>query len=116
MPGLFFDENLSEAVLSAVIDLFPGSIHLRSLGLAGAGDREVWQTAGRLGLVLVTRVYDFETLSVLLGHPPKVVHLEAFNPSNADVIATLRRHAEDIHRFVHDPDASFLSLRLRQGR
>lgn len=47
------------------------------------------------------------------GHPPKVIHLEAFNPTNAEVIAVLRRHAADIDRFAADDDGSFLALRIR---
>lgn len=114
MTGFLFDENLSETVVNAVNDLFPGSTHLRSLGLGGASDLQVWETAKRLGLVLVTRDYDFQTLSVVHGHPPKVIHLDAFNPSNTEVIAVLRRYATDIEAFAVDDDAGFLGLRVRR--
>ncbi|MBI5503563.1 MAG: DUF5615 family PIN-like protein [Deltaproteobacteria bacterium] len=113
MPKLLFDENLSEAVVDAISDLFPRSVHLRPLGLGGASDAEVWETAKKLGLILVTRDYDFQIMSVMHGHPPKVIHLDAFNPSNADVIRILRRHATDIGRFAEDAESSFLGLRIR---
>lgn len=112
MPGLLLDENLSEAVVDAIGNLFPGSVHVRSLGLGGASDAQVWETAKRLGLFLVTRDYDFQSMSVMHGHPPKVIHLDAFNPTNAEVIAVLRRHAAEIDRFATDEDGSFLYLRI----
>jgi predicted nuclease of predicted toxin-antitoxin system len=86
---------------------------VRSLGLGGASDTKVWETAKRLRLFLVTRAYDFQTLSVVHGQPPKVIHVDAFNPSNAEVIDALRRHAADIDQFAVDEDAGFLSLRIR---
>jgi predicted nuclease of predicted toxin-antitoxin system len=113
VPGLLLDENLSEAVVDAIGNLFPGSVHVRSLGLGGASDAQVWETAKRLGLLLVTRDYDFQAMSVMRGHPPKIIHLDAFNPSNLEVIAVLRRHAAEIDRFVADEEGSFLSIRIR---
>lgn len=113
MPGLLFDENLSEAVVDTIGVLFPRSVHLRALGLGGAPDAVVWETAKRLGLILITRDYDFQTMSVMHGHPPKVIPLDAFNPSNADVIRVLRKHATDIERFAGDADSSFVGLRIR---
>jgi predicted nuclease of predicted toxin-antitoxin system len=114
VPGLLFDENLSEAVVDAISNLFPGSVHVRSLGLGGAPDVQVWETAKQLGVFLLTRDYDFQAMSVMHGHPPKVIHLDAFNPTNSEVIAVLRGHAADIDRFAADEDGSFLTLRIRR--
>jgi predicted nuclease of predicted toxin-antitoxin system len=113
VPGLLIDENLSEAIVDAVAELFPRSVHVRSLGLGGASDAQVWETAKGLGLFLLTRDYDFQTMSVVHGHPPKVIHVDAFNPSTAEVIAILRRYASEIGRFAMDEDGGFLSLRIR---
>jgi len=88
-------------------------VHVRSLNLGRASDTQIWETAKRLGLFLVTRDYDFQAMSVMRGHPPKIIHLEAFNPTNAEVIAVLRRHAADIDRFAADEDGRFLPLRIR---
>lgn len=112
MAGLLLDENLSESVVPAIVDVFPGSVHLRTLGLGGVADREVWETAKRRDLILLTRDSDFETLSLMFGHPPKVVHLRAFNPSNRDVVRALRRQAKVIEQFWQDPKLSFLSLSI----
>ncbi|MEO7995557.1 MAG: DUF5615 family PIN-like protein, partial [bacterium] len=42
---LLLDENLSEALLRPLADLFPGSLHVRALGAAGASDADVWDLA-----------------------------------------------------------------------
>ena len=42
---LLLDENLSESVIPAIIDLYPESLHIRLLGAGGAADEIVWQLA-----------------------------------------------------------------------
>lgn len=42
---LLLDENLSERLLPRLLDLFPGSAHVRGLGRGGASDTSVWETA-----------------------------------------------------------------------
>jgi predicted nuclease of predicted toxin-antitoxin system len=69
---LLFDENLSEALLPALADLYPGSLHVRSVGRGGASDGEIWTLAAGEDCILVTRDEDFLQLSVLRGAPPKV--------------------------------------------
>jgi predicted nuclease of predicted toxin-antitoxin system len=79
---LLLDENLSERLLSAIVGLFPGSTHVRTLGRQGAADTAVWEIAREGGFVLLTRDEDFVSMSVLRGAPPKVVWL---NTGNAGV-------------------------------
>lgn len=38
---LLFDENLSPRLVSAMAGSFPGSIHIRDVGLKGATDLEI---------------------------------------------------------------------------
>ena len=42
---LLFDENLSESLVPALAAEFPGSLHVRTLGLGGAPDHQVWEAA-----------------------------------------------------------------------
>lgn len=39
---LLFDKNLSHLLVTALEDLFPGSLHVRSVGLAQADVVEIW--------------------------------------------------------------------------
>jgi predicted nuclease of predicted toxin-antitoxin system len=107
---LLFDEQLSEALVQHVRDLSPDGVHVRLLGLGGAGDDVVWQRAIDLGAVLVTKDEDFHRLSVLKGAPPKVVWIRLGNCSTIDVGRLLRERWPRIEAFVRDPVVALLEL------
>lgn len=48
---LLFDQNLSHRLLGAIDDLFPGSLHIRLLGLAEADDLTIWNHAKQHNLL-----------------------------------------------------------------
>jgi predicted nuclease of predicted toxin-antitoxin system len=54
---LLLDQNLSHRLLDLLADLYPGSHHVRDLGLAAADD-EVWSYAAREGLAIVSKDTD----------------------------------------------------------
>jgi len=109
---LLFDENLSEAVVSALADLYPGSLHVRALGHGGASDSDVWALAAGEGCILVTRDEDFLQLSVVRGAPPKVVWIGLGNCSNAALVSLLRSRHADMERFAAHEEATFLALHV----
>ncbi|MFN9071629.1 MAG: DUF5615 family PIN-like protein [Cyanobacteriota bacterium] len=51
---LLLDENLSERLLLSLEDCYPGSNHVRQLGLGGATDRTIWAFAGHGWSVLIS--------------------------------------------------------------
>lgn len=107
---LLLDENLSEAILPALSDVYPGSLHVRPLGAGGAADGQVWQLARQHSCVLVTRDEDFVRLSIVLGAPPKVVWLNIGNSRNDVVVRLLRERHTEIERFVAQDEATFLAV------
>lgn len=107
---LLFDEQLSEELCDLLRDDFPDSPHVRQLGFGGASDENVWELARTNGCLLVTKDEDFHRLSVLRGAPPKVVWIRLGNCGTTEVAQLLRRHREDIWKFVEHEEASFLSL------
>jgi predicted nuclease of predicted toxin-antitoxin system len=107
---LLLDENLSERLLPLLIDLFPGSTHVRTLGRGGAPDTSVWDIARDGGFLLVTRDEDFVGMSVLRGTPPKVVWLNIGNARNASIAALLLERADDIERFLMHDEYTFLAI------
>lgn len=85
-PGglkLLFDQNLSPRLVVLLADVFPGSAHVRDVGLASADDADVWDYAKRNGLAIISKDADFRQLSFLHGFPPKVVWLRVGNRSTA---------------------------------
>jgi predicted nuclease of predicted toxin-antitoxin system len=81
--------------------------------MGGASDSDLWDVAQRGGFILVTKDEDFVTLSVLRGHPPKVVWLNTGNASTDDTLAVLLRQADAICAFAGHADTSFLALALK---
>ena len=107
---LLFDEQLSEELVPALRDLFPDSLHVRTLGRSGAADPNVWELAREHGCVLVTKDEDFHRLSVLRGAPPKVVWLRVGNCTTSDIVALLRERARQLREFEAQTDVTFLEL------
>lgn len=107
---LLFDENLAARLATDLGDLYPGSAHVATLGLAGLTDRAIWDRAGADGFMLVTKDQDFHRLSVLLGPPPKVVWIRLGNCTTADIGRLLRFRAEEVRAFAVQVEVAFLAL------
>ncbi len=105
-----FDENLSPRLVGLLAVEFPGSEHVRNVGLASAPDPAVWSHANKYGLVIVSKDSDFQHRALLLGHPPKVVWIRPGNCSTTAVAALLRSRQSDLLAFEADPTASLLAL------
>jgi len=77
---LLIDFNLSPKLTPALADLFPGSAHLQTLGVAGSTtDEAIWRYARDNGYALLTSDRDFVQIADRLGHPPKVIRLARMN-------------------------------------
>ena len=107
---LLLDQNLSPQLLAPLADLFPGSTHVRDVGLAMAADEMVWAHAAHEGLVIVSKDADFQQRSFVLGAPPKVVWIRRGNCSTLDIENLLRQHHTDLLAFEQDDVAAFLAL------
>jgi len=107
---LLLDENLSERLISALESRFPGTLHVRVLGIGGASDSRVWQRAADERCLLVTKDEDFVQLSVLRGPPPKVLWLNVGNAGTPEIATLLLLNAEAIEEFIEHPEVAFLAL------
>ena len=107
---LLLDQNLSPRLLTALAELYPGSAHVREVGLHAAADVAVWEYAGQHGFAIVSKDADFRERSFLLGHPPKVIWIRRGNCSTDEIAASLREHHAEVLAFEGDAEASFLAL------
>jgi len=107
---LLLDQNLSFRLISAVGHNFPGSRHLRDVGLASADDDMIWEYAKQHGFAIVTLDSDFHELSLLRGWPPKIVWLRIGNTATAAAAAILLSRAAEIAAFLVDPDDGCLEI------
>jgi predicted nuclease of predicted toxin-antitoxin system len=93
---LLLDQNLSHRLLSELKDLFPGSLHVRLLGMAEADDLAIWDYAIKHSLVIVTQDSDYSNWNKLRGAPPKIVWLRCGNASVDQIHCKLRNAVERI--------------------
>ena len=52
---LLFDHNLSRKLVGHLGDIFPGSEHVRNVGLEEAADHAVWEYAKARGFAIVSK-------------------------------------------------------------
>ena len=107
---LLFDQNLSDQLIMRLSDLFPNSIHTKTIGLNTAADAELWDYARKNDYLIVSKDADFSNRSVIHGHPPKVIWLRLGNCPTSTVENILRSHYSDIKKFTNDPSRGLLML------
>jgi len=109
---LLFDENLSPNLVGLVRDDYPGSTHVRDVGLRSAPDGRIWEHACDNGFVIVSKDDDFRQRSLLQGAPPKVVWLQVGNAGTALIAELLREQAPRLRRFEGEEESAFLIISL----
>ena len=109
-PRLLLDQNLAPVLARRLADLYPGSAHVRDVGLATADDAAVWRHAAAHGFTIVTKDDDFRQRSLLRGAPPRVVWVRLGNCRTADIETVLRTRHADVVAFESDADAALLIL------
>lgn len=108
--SLLWDQNLSPRLAGRLADLFPGSVHVRDVGLASATDDQVWSFALEHGHAIVSKDADFMQRSVLCGPPPKAIWIRCGNCSTAGVEKLIRQHHRALQGFLADETTAFLAL------
>ena len=109
---LFFDENLSPKLVEALGTEYPGSLHVRSVGLRGAEDVRIWEYAREHRLAIVSKDNDFRQRSFLEGAPPKVVWLDVGNAGTTAIAELLQREQAWVLAFEADAESTLLVLSL----
>ena len=108
--SLLFDENLSWRLVKRLADIYPGSQHVKELGLERGADDRVWETAKSLGLAIVSKDDDFRQRSLLFGAPPKAVWVRLGNCSTDEVELQLRFQSDLVRAFLSGAEESMLIL------
>ena len=107
---LLFDQNLSPSLPRILYDLYPGSVHVREIGMAEADDAAIWSFAKEHGFAIVSKDSDFQQQSLLYGAPPKFIWLRLVNCSVKGSAELLRKFAPTVHTFELHPTQSHLML------
>ena len=106
---LLFDQNLSERI-TVYRDFFPGSTHVKAIGLERADDTAIGEWAKEHGFAIVSKDTDFYHRAMAFGAPPKFIWLRVGNCATSAVLDVLRAHHESIRAFGADDVESVLIL------
>ena len=107
---LLLDENLSDRIIQRIIDLYPNSQHIKTLGLINTDDAIIWEYAKTNGFVIVSKDADFHQRSLLYGHPPKFIYLRIGNSPTSKITQILRDNFDIIIQFGSSKTESVLVL------
>ena len=103
---LLLDENVSDRVVAQILDLYPGSTHVKAHNLIHSDDALIWEFAQQHGYTIVSKDADFHQRSLVYGHPPKLVFLRVGNCPTSHIIQMLRSNLTQLDAFGIDPEAS----------
>lgn len=107
---LLLDENLSDRIINRIVDLYPDSTHVKTLGLTNTDDAVIWEYAKANDFVIVSKDSDFYQRSLLYGHPPKFIYLRIGNSPTSKIVTILREKFDTISQFCNSVTESILVL------
>jgi predicted nuclease of predicted toxin-antitoxin system len=107
---LLLDENLSARIIHTIVDLYPNSEHVKTLGLINTDDALIWEYAKINTFVIVSKDSDFHQRSLLYGHPPKFIYLRIGNCPTSKITQILRDNLDVIVQFENSETESLLVL------
>jgi predicted nuclease of predicted toxin-antitoxin system len=106
---LLFDQNISFRVIKKLNKYFSDSKHVSECDLQDSDDIEIWEYAKSNSYTIVTFDADFYDISLINGHPPKIIWLITGNLSTTEITELLISKGTTIDRFLNDDDYKKLS-------
>ena len=107
---LLLDQNLSPRLVRTLEAVYPGSSHVRVVGLRDADDAVVWEFAREHDFIIVSKDSDFHQRSFVFGFPPKVIWIRRGNCPTRDIEKVFAEHQSSILEFCEDDVHAFLAL------
>lgn len=104
------DENLPPSLARALDQVFPGSVFVDKVELAGAPDAHLWAFARDNGFAIITKDTDFQHRSFLYGCPPQVVLVKCGAMAFAEIVSFVAVRTGVIQAFVADNTRALLVL------
>ena len=101
---LLFDQNISFRITKKIQSFFTGCMHVSACGLSDREDSDIWQYAKNNDYVIVTFDSDFYDISIISGHPPKIIWIRSGNLTTNEIAQLLINNKEAIHSFVENDD------------
>lgn len=107
---LLLDQNLSYRLVKKLEVFFPEIQQLKNLGYNNKPDRSIWEFAKTENYCIVTFDSDFYDLSILYGHPPKLIWLKCANQTSRNIEFVLKSKVDQIREFLIDQKLGCLEV------
>jgi len=110
---LLFDQNISFRITRKLKDHFSGCLHVSDCKLNGCEDPEIWKYAKQNDFAIVTFDSDFYDISIINGHPPKIIWIRTGNLTTSEIAQLMIENHKSIISFLENElfkDVSCLEL------
>ncbi|MAY83563.1 MAG: hypothetical protein CMP59_05450 [Flavobacteriales bacterium] len=101
---LIFDQNISFRILKKLNPAFEDSLHVSEARLNNANDSDIWKFAKKHHFTIVTFDADFYDISIMKGHPPKIIWVRSGNSTTDSLAKLLNKNQEVIEEFLSSKD------------
>jgi len=99
---LLFDQNISFRITRKLQSYFSGCLHVSDCKLSNCEDTEIWVYAKQNDFVIVTFDSDFYDISIINGHPPKIIWIRTGNLTTSEIVQLIIENRKIIDSFIHD--------------
>lgn len=99
--NLLFDQNISFRVKKMLSGNFTGCKHVFDCKLNNSEDSDIWSYAKEKGYTIVTFDSDFYDMSLINGHPPKIIWIRTGNMSTKEVAQLINSNQKVIESFLY---------------
>jgi predicted nuclease of predicted toxin-antitoxin system len=106
---LLFDQNISFRITKKLQSHFPNCLHLSHCNLSDCEDSEIWEFARGHDFVIVTFDSDFYDISIINGHPPKIIWIRTGNLTTNEIVRLMIDNLKTIDSFLVDDDNKEIS-------
>jgi predicted nuclease of predicted toxin-antitoxin system len=104
------DNQLPASLANLLVSLGHEALHVLDVGLAAAGDHDIWRYAAENALVIVTKDEDFSRRNVNLDPVPRVVWVRLGNCRNRQLLVVFETLLPQLLRTLEE-GAELVELR-----
>jgi predicted nuclease of predicted toxin-antitoxin system len=102
--GFLVDQMLPIRLANDLLKDFPGTVHVKSVGLSDSDDVAIAEFADEHGLAVLSKDSDFDQLASLEGSPRKAVRIAVGNVPNDELLQIIQDRASTLKEFLAGPD------------
>lgn len=91
---LLFDQNISFRIIKKLQDYFSGCLYVSDCKLSDCEDTEIQEYAKENDYAIVTFGSDFYDISIINGHPPKIIWIRTGNLTTRQIVQLMIENQE----------------------